>query len=343
MSARPVAVVGAGAWGTALAHVLAQAGGEVRLWCYEAEVAEDVNTLNENRTYLAGQKIHQGVKATQSLAEALKDAKIVVSVSPSQLVRKVMGEAAPHLSPDAIIVSASKGIETGSMKLMHEVLAEVLSAGLGSRVAVLSGPSFAYEVAAEMPTAVSLAARDHALSAEAQAAFNCHFFRVYTLDDLVGVEIGGALKNVIALAAGIADGLGFGHNSRAALITRGIAEIGRMGVKLGADPMTFLGLSGLGDLVLTCTGELSRNRSVGCRLGKGEKLCDILASMKAVAEGVKTCTAAVELSEKHGVEMPITRKVWEILYENKNPKRAVVELMERPSRREFWDLEAGKS
>lgn len=335
---RPVAVVGAGAWGTALAHVLASVGRRVNLWCYEEEVARSIRESRVNTLYLPGAKVHQSVETYTDLRAALAGARVVVSVSPAQVVRRVMTEVSGALAPDAIIVSASKGIEASTALLMHEVLSQALP-GHSGRIAALSGPSFALEVAREMPTAVSVAAPDQALAAEVQEAFACRFFRVYTQDDLLGVELGGALKNVIALGAGISDGLGFGHNSRAALITRGIAEIGRLGAKMGANPMTFLGLSGLGDLVLTCTGELSRNRTVGMRLGQGESLPSIVASMRAVAEGVETSRAVNTLMERHGVEMPISRKVWEILHEGLDPKAAVAELMARPSRREFWDIE----
>lgn len=334
---RPVAVVGAGAWGTALAHVLASAGRDVRLWCFEEEVAESIAATRVNALYLPDAVVHHNVQASNDLDWVLDGARIVVSVSPAQLVRRVMARGGPSLSPDAIIVSASKGIEASTSKLMHEVLSEALP-GFSGRIAALSGPSFALETAKEMPTAVSVASPDHALAEEVQAAFACRFFRVYTQEDLLGVELGGALKNVLAVGAGISDGLGFGHNSRAALITRGIAEIGRLGAKMGANPMTFLGLSGLGDLVLTCTGELSRNRTVGMRLGRGEKLPDIISSMRAVAEGVETSKAVKTLMERHGVEMPLSLKVWEILHEGLDPKAAVAELMARPARREFWDL-----
>lgn len=338
MSANRSAVIGAGAWGTALAHVLACNGGEVALWSFEPEVADEINNLRENRTYLPGCPLSGSIRATSDLAEAVSGANLVVSVSPSQTVRGVMAKAAPFLTEEAIIVSASKGMEIGTHLLMSQVLAEVLPANFHSRIAALSGPSFAVEVAKSMPTAVSVAASDREVAEAVQQAFNCRFFRTYWQEDVIGVETGGALKNVIALAAGIADGLGFGHNSRAALITRGIAEIGRLGAKMGARPITFLGLSGIGDLVLTCTGELSRNRTVGVRLGQGEKLGDILSSMRAVAEGVKTCGAANELAERFGVEMPISAKVGEILNQGKDPREAVAELMGRPMKHEFWEL-----
>ncbi|PLX42008.1 MAG: glycerol-3-phosphate dehydrogenase [Deltaproteobacteria bacterium] len=335
-----VSVIGAGAWGTALAHVLASGGNDVKLWAYEEEVAVAVNEHHQNTIYLPEINIHSGIIASSSLPETLEGAEVVLSVSPSQVVRRVMSEAAPYVPDDALIVSASKGIENNTLMLMNEVLEEVLSEAHKGRVAALSGPSFAKETALEMPTAVSLAASVPEVANTLQEVFNTPFFRVYTLDDVVGVEVGGALKNVIALAAGVADGLGFGHNSRAALITRGIAEISRIGVELGANPLTFMGLSGIGDLVLTCTGDLSRNRTVGMRLGKGEKLKDILSSMVAVAEGVKTCDSTVALAKKIGVEMPIASKMWEVLHEEKNPQEGVEELMGRPLRREFWHLES---
>lgn len=340
---RHVAVIGAGAWGTALAHVLGVSGNSVRLWAYEPEVAQAIESSQENTVYLAGHKLHPNVRASNDMEQVLRGAKMVVSVSPSQVVRGVMGQAAPFLDNDALVVSASKGIELNSLKLMHDVLAETLPADFGGHIGALSGPSFAAEVMQGVPTAVSLACADEEAAQVMQSMFSCPFFRVYTLADVVGAEVGGAMKNVVALAAGIADGLGFGHNSRAALITRGLAEIGRLGVRLGADPLTFLGLSGLGDLVLTCTGDLSRNRTVGLRLGRGETLDEILGPMKAVAEGVKTCDAAVSLSRKIGVEMPIAEKICEVLHEEKDPREATEELMGRPRKREFSGLEGDQT
>ncbi len=335
------AVIGAGAWGTALAHVLASAGNTVRLWSYEAEVAQMINEQRENTIYLPGYSVHPQITASNDMQWVVQRAELVVSVSPSQVVRKIMAQAAPYICPDAVIASASKGIEIDTQKLMHEVLREVLPASFHDRIAALSGPSFAAEAAHEMPTAVSVAAFDTEVATKVQNYFTTPFFRVYAQSDVIGVEVGGAIKNVMALAAGIGDGMGLGHNSRAAIITRGLAEMGRLGVKLGAKPITFLGLSGLGDLTLTCTGDLSRNRTVGMRLGKGEKLQDILDSMKAVAEGVRTCDATVKLARKLGVEMPISEKVWEVLYEDKPARQAVAELMQRPTKHEFWDLEDG--
>ncbi len=338
-AAEAVAVVGAGAWGTALADRLARNGAAVRLWVFEPELAKTLAETRENDLYLPGHRVHEGVQPSADLAAVVRDAGVVVSVSPSQVVRAVMGRAAAHLRPDALVVSASKGIENGTTRLMHEVLAEVLPQLAGGRIAALSGPSFAAEVVRGVPTAVSLACTDPQAAERLQRLFSGPTFRVYTLDDLPGVELGGALKNVVALAAGISDGLGFGHNSRAALITRGLAEISRLGVAMGAKPLTFLGLAGMGDLVLTCTGDLSRNRSVGLRLGRGERLSEILASMQAVAEGVKTCDAVVALAQRLDVDMPIAAEVWQVLQRDKDPRQAVEDLMARPARREFWDLE----
>ncbi len=339
MNADKVAVVGAGAWGTALADLLARSGLDVHLWAFEPDVAREITEHRENRSYLAGHRLADRVRASSDLDAVVDGAGVVVSVSPSQVVRAVLGRAAAAIAPDAVVVSASKGIENGTLKLMHEVVREVLPGPVGERAAFLSGPSFAAEVARGVPTAVSLASADPGVSDFLEELFSGPTFRVYTLDDVVGVELGGALKNVVALAAGISDGLGFGHNSRAALITRGLAEISRLGVALGARPITFLGLAGMGDLVLTCTGDLSRNRTVGMRLGRGEKLADILASMRAVAEGVKTTEAAVALADRVGVEMPIAREVWNVLHEEKDPARAVADLMGRASKREFQHLE----
>jgi glycerol-3-phosphate dehydrogenase (NAD(P)+) len=323
-----------------LADLLARNGHGVALWVYEEDLAKEMARTRENHVYLPGHRLPEGVRPGSDLAAAVGGAEVVVSVSPSQVVRRVMARAAPALRPDALVVSASKGIENGSLALMHQVLEAVLPATAAQRLAVLSGPSFAAEVVRGVPTAVSLACADPEAAQRLQGLFSGRAFRVYTLDDVVGVELGGALKNVVALAAGISDGLGFGHNSRAALITRGLAEISRLGVALGARPLTFLGLAGMGDLVLTCTGDLSRNRTVGLRLGRGEKLGEILASMTAVAEGVETCQAAVALAERAGVEVPIAREVWNVLHEEKDPRRAVEDLMGRPSKREFWDLES---
>ena len=328
-------VVGAGAWGTALATVLARNGHDVRIWSYEAHVADAINAARQN-PYLDGVALPDGIRAEVDLAAAVRGAALVVSASPSQFVRSVMKQTAEHLEADAVLLSATKGIELGTLLRMDEVLADVLPASAMAGFCVLSGPSFAKEVAAGAPTAVVIASRDAAVAESARSLFQTSTFRVYTNSDVVGVEIGGALKNVIALAAGTIAGLGFGHNALAALITRGLAEVTRLGLAVGAERATFYGLAGLGDLVLTCTGSLSRNRTVGYRLGRGESLEEILSDMSAVAEGVKTTEVARELARRHGVEMPITEQMYAILYEGRRPDDALRALMSRDPKPEEW-------
>jgi glycerol-3-phosphate dehydrogenase (NAD(P)+) len=329
------AVVGAGSWGTALAALLSRKGCDVALWSFEADVVASV-TRDRTNPYLEGVTLPETLRCTSDLAEAVAGAHLVVSVSPSQFVGRVMAEAAPHVSRDALVVSASKGIELDTLRRMEEVLADVLPASVMERFCVLSGPSFAAEVARGAPTAVVVASRSAEAAREAQFLFQDESFRVYTNADVVGVELAGALKNIIAVAAGCTAGLGFGHNTLAALITRGLAEIRRLGVALGADGATFSGLAGMGDLVLTCTGSLSRNRTVGYRLGKGEDLQDILADMTAVAEGVKTAEAVHALAARHGVEMPITEQVYAIVHEGRKPSDALRALMLRDPKPEEW-------
>lgn len=324
-----IGVIGAGSWGTTLADLLAKKGHRVTLWAYEAELAEEMQRSYENSLYLPGFKLADTLSFTNLLTEAVSDKELLLFVVPSQSLRPVLLQAIPHIQTDTIIVSASKGIEVGTLKLVSQIYEELLPAGLYRQFAVLSGPSFAREVASEMPTAVVAAAADPAIAQTVQDTFNCGFFRVYTNNDLVGVELGGAVKNIIAIAAGISDGLGFGSNTRAALITRGVAEIARLGVALGAKAETFAGLAGFGDLVLTCTGDLSRNRSVGIQLGQGKKLAEILGEMKMVAEGVKTAESTFLLAKELGVDMPITFKVHDVLYSDKKAKAAVLELMTR--------------
>jgi glycerol-3-phosphate dehydrogenase (NAD(P)+) len=330
------AVIGAGSWGTALANLLAKKGTDTVLWSYERDVAEAVNAEHRNPRYLEGVELHPSLRATGEMAEALAGAQLVVSVSPSHVVRQVMGQAARHVEAGALVVSASKGIENESLMTMDEVLAEVLGNGDLGGCAYLSGPSFALEVGMEHPTAVTIAATDEGVARRAQEAFQTRYFRVYTSTDVRGVELGGSLKNVIAIAAGIVDGLGFGNNSRAALITRGLAEITRLGVAAGADPRTFAGLAGMGDLILTCTGALSRNRSVGVELGRGRTLDDILGGMVMVAEGVRTTKSAHDLARKLGIEMPIVDAMNAILFEGLDPREAVTTLMLREPKAEVW-------
>lgn len=335
MSPPQATVVGAGAWGTALALVLVESGHDVRLWCYEPEVAESIRTAREN-PYLAGVSLPGELRATTDLPAAVRGAGLVVSVSPSQVVRTVMTAAAPEIQDGATIVSASKGIELSSLLRMDEVLTDVLGSGPMERFCVLSGPSFANEVAVRAPTAVVVASEAQEVAEHVQQAFRTPWFRPYTNNDVVGVELGGALKNVVALAAGITAGLGYGHNTTAALITRGLAEMTRLGLALGAQAATFYGLAGMGDLVLTCTGSLSRNRTVGYRLGQGESLEEILGDMKAVAEGVKTASAVRMLALRHDVEMPIAEQVCAIVDEGRSPAEALRTLMMRDPKPEMW-------
>ena len=331
----PITVVGAGAWGTALSALLARKGHKVTIWSYEPEIAESINQRHLN-PYLSDVSLPEGLRAETDLAQAVRGANMVLSASPSQFVRSVMGEAAGDLADGALIVSASKGIELGSLLCMDQVLDGVLPEAHMRRFCALSGPSFAREVAAGSPTAVVVAGRTEEAAEQAQHIFQTPYFRVYTNTDVAGVELGGALKNVMALAAGITAGLGYGHNTMAALITRGLAEMTRLGVAMGAEAATFSGLAGMGDLVLTCTGALSRNRTVGFRLGQGESLDEILADMTAVAEGVKTAAAVHELAGRHGVEMPIVEQVYQIMNEDKNPADALKALMLRDPKPEDW-------
>jgi len=332
--ASAVTILGAGSWGTALAVHLARLGHEVSLWARSADFAGELRAVRENKVYLPGVELPSNVRPTGDLADAAAKSAMFVFVCPSSGVRPLADALKPHLSGTPVVVSAAKGVEQETRSTMSAVLDQVLGDDHRARVAVLSGPSFAREVGLGGPTAVTAAARDLAIAEAVQGVFNGQTFRVYTSTDVVGVEIGGAVKNVIAVAAGVSDGLGFGHNSRAALITRGLAEITRLAVRLGADRQTLAGLSGLGDLVLTCTGDLSRNRTVGLRLGRGERLPDIVASMKEVAEGVRNTRSVRDLASSVGVEMPITEQMYQLLYENKEPRQVVIDLMTRGLKRE---------
>ena len=324
-----IAVIGAGSWGTTLADLLAKKGHAVTLWAYEPELVLEMREKRENTLFLPGIRLSDALSFTNDLGEAYADCTMVLSVVPSQLVRRVMGNSLPLLPPGVTIVSASKGIELDTLATVSEIYREILPPEMYARFAALSGPSFAREVAKEMPTAVTAAAVSEDVARRVQEAFTTSYFRVYRNDDVIGVELGGAIKNVIAIAAGISDGLGFGCNTRAALITRGLAEMTRLGIAMGAQAATFAGLAGMGDLVLTCTGDLSRNRSVGIQIGQGRQLAEILGEMRMVAEGVKTTESAYNLAQKLGVEMPITEQMYKMLYQDKPAREAVLELMTR--------------
>lgn len=329
-----IGVIGAGAWGTALAKHMAEKGLSVRLWAYERDVVDSINEMHENRVFLPGVPLPSSLMATDSLAQVASDCEGLLFVVPSHVARLVLQQLAPILPPSMPVISAAKGIEEETFKLMTQVMEDVLPAALHPTLMVLSGPSFATEVSQGQPTALCLAGRDAALVSTVQAALMTSALRVYVDNDMIGVQLGGALKNVMALAAGVVDGLGLGHNARAALITRGLAEMVRLGHAMGADARTFYGLSGVGDLVLTCTGSLSRNHTVGVRLGKGERLETILGSMQAVAEGVRTARAASGLAHRYGVEMPIVREINAVLFEGKSCRKAVTDLMERDAKPE---------
>lgn len=329
-----VAMLGAGSWGTALAIHLARLGHTVRLWARNPDLVAKVARERAHHCH-PSVELPATLGATADLSAACQAADAVIVACPSHAVRRMADQFAPHAQDTALVVSTAKGIETSSRLTMSAVLEQVLPGPLAKRVSVLSGPSFAREVAQSMPTAVTAAARDILVAEELQRLFTGPTFRVYTSADTIGAEIGGAVKNVIAVAAGVSDGLGFGSNTRAALITRGLAEISRLAMRLGADRATLAGLAGLGDLVLTCTGDLSRNRQVGLRLGRGETLAAILASMSEVAEGVRNTVSVRELAQSADVEMPITEQMYLLLYEGKDPRQAVVDLMSRRLKHEL--------
>lgn len=333
-----IAVVGAGAWGTALAMVAGRRGDhEVRLWALEKEVLESIARARTNDLFLPGMALPSCVAVTNDFKEALAGVEIIVSVMPSHHCRRTFEHMAQWLQPHMLFLSATKGVENDTLLRMTEVIHEVVQrfCGFAPKIGAISGPSFAREVAERHPTVVTVASADDSFAARIQKDFSDSSFRVYMNDDLIGVELGGALKNVIAIAAGVCSGLGLGHNSVAALITRGLAEITRLAVACGAKPQTMFGLAGMGDLVLTCTGGLSRNRSVGEALGQGQPLEQIIAGMHGmVAEGVLTANAALGLARKHGVEMPITEQMYAILHDGKSPHDAIRELMTRPGKME---------
>ncbi|MDZ7830139.1 MAG: NAD(P)H-dependent glycerol-3-phosphate dehydrogenase [Desulfobacterales bacterium] len=333
-----IGVVGAGSWGTALAHLLGGKGYPVNLWAYEPAVKQSIEKSRENQMFLPGISLPEAITPSNDLAAVVSGKQVIVFVVPSHLMREVSGQAAAHIDPAAYVVTASKGIENKTHLTMSGVLKETLPEALAPRISVLSGPSFAAEVAQKMPTVVTAASVEHSAAAYIQNLFSTPYFRVYTNDDLIGVELGGAVKNVIAIASGIVDGLGLGLNTRAALITRGLAEIRRLGIKLGANPHTFAGLAGIGDLLLTCTGSLSRNHTVGQKIGEGKSLDEILAEMNMVAEGVKTSKSVYNLSRKLGVDMPISHSVYAVLYEHLSPADGLYQLMTRDLKDEMLDV-----
>lgn len=331
-----VAVIGAGSWGTALAKLLSDKGQQVHLWAHRPEHVQQIREKKENKDYLPGFPLCDRLLPLSDIHEAVRGKHFVVMVVPSHVFRSVFIQIIPELADDAIVISATKGIENESLMTMSQVMEEELcKADKKIEVGVLTGPSFAKEVAAGIPTAVTVASRSLDTATAIQDLFFTERFRVYTSTDLIGQELGAALKNIIAVAAGISDGLGYGTNTRAALITRGLAEITRLGVKMGANPLTFSGLGGLGDLVLTCTGDLSRNRAVGLKLGQGKILADILAEMNMVAEGVKTTHSAMALAEREQVDMPILEQIYQVIYEDKDCQEAVHDLLTRDQKEEM--------
>lgn len=329
-----IGVLGGGSWGTTLANMLAEKQDlEVELWVREPDLVDEIKEKRENSWYLPGIRLNDNLKVSSDLKEVVRYKDYYLVVVPTQFIRQTLIQVKDLFPMSPTIICASKGIEIASLSPLSKVIEESL-AEKKPVYAILSGPSFAKEVSLKLPTAVSLGCANEQIGKRIQRIFSNNYFRVYYNSDYLGVELGGALKNVMALAAGIADGLGFGHDARAALITRGLAEMSRLGVALGARERTFMGLSGMGDLVLTCTGDLSRNRQVGLRLGKGEKLKEIIDSMRMVAEGVKTTEAVYKLAQKIGVDLPITSQVYAILYEGKDPREAVSKLMQRELKEE---------
>ncbi len=332
--AKNISIVGAGGWGTALAHALAEQGHDVTLWAYENEVAAEINSRHLNSVFLPEVNISHRIKATCDLPVALSAAEIVVLAMPSHTAHDLHTRMLPFLRPKILFVSATKGIDTTRLMRMSEVFSDVVGKNLEPRFCALSGPSFAREVATGRPTALVVASEDAEAAKVVQHELSSATLRLYTSRDVIGVELGGAVKNVIAIAAGVVEGLGLGHNPAAALITRGLAEMTRFATAMGARPETMAGLAGLGDLVLTCTGDLSRNRQVGIQLARGRTLDEIVRSMRMVAEGIKTTTATIALAEKHGVEMPVVQQVYRLLKGEVTAQEAIRELMERSLKEE---------
>lgn len=335
---KKVAVVGAGAWGTALAAHAARLGHEVRLWAHEAEVVRDINDLHENRLFLEGVELPHSIWASSDVAEVMANASVVLLVPPSAFLRSVATSIARLVPEEATIAVATKGIDSDTLLLMLDVVARAIPDVDPNGLVALSGPSFAREVASGLPTDVVVAAREERATAHLQAALHSPMFRVYTSHDPVGVEVGGAMKNVLAIAAGACDGLGLGANARAALVTRGLSEMARLGVALGGDPLTFMGLSGVGDLILTTTGALSRNRTLGVKIAEGVDPAEYLASQRAVAEGYLTAKAAWQLAQKLGIDVPITEQVFHVLHEQRPLLDAMKQLVTRAQKEELWGL-----
>jgi glycerol-3-phosphate dehydrogenase (NAD(P)+) len=329
-----IAVIGAGSYGSCLAMLFGRAGHRVTLWARNAETAAEMQSSREAAQYLPGHKLPDTITVTSDLESSIRGKRFIVGVVPSHGTREVLGRAAQWMEPDAVVINASKGLEDGTLYTIDKVYADIFPARIAERATYLSGPTFATEIAAGLPAAIVLAGRDEETTQAAQAALSHLHFRIYRTDDVTGVLIGGALKNVVAIGAGISDGLGFGSNTRVALMTRGLAEITRIGVAMGANPMTFAGLSGMGDLVLTCSGDASRNRRVGLALGQGKNMADVLAEMKQVAEGVKTSKVAKQLTAKLGVDSPIVDVMYAILHEGVPAREAIVRLLGRPARNE---------
>lgn len=330
-----IGVVGAGAWGTALAKLLADKGFALDFWAFETEVKEQIESVRENKVFLPDVKLPQNIRPTNNIEIAVKDKDLVLVVVPSHCMRDVAGQMKAFVDPDTIVVTASKGIENKTHMIMTQILAEKIDHLPEDHFAVLSGPSFAKEVANKVPTAVAVASINREVGEYIQKIFSCPYFRVYINDDPVGTQIGGAMKNVLAIAAGICDGMNMGLNPRAALITRGLTEMNRLGKKLGADPLTLSGLAGVGDLLLTCTGALSRNYTVGKQIGQGKKLDEIISEMRMVAEGVKTTRSVYNLSNKLGIDLPICNEVYHVLFENYKVEEIVDRLMNRALKHEF--------
>lgn len=329
---KEVTVIGAGSWGTAIAIVLAQNCQQVTLWTRRAELCQQINASRENTDYLPGVSLPKNVVLTADLAAAVQNKQAIVLVVPSHTMRTVAQQIAPLLNNSPIVVSCAKGLEEGTLFRMSEVIEQELP---GCKLAALSGPNHAEEVGRLVPSVTVVSSRERRIAEAVQELFMTHRLRVYTNPDLIGVELGGALKNVIAVAAGISDGLGYGDNTNAALMTRGISEIARLGMRMGAEALTFAGLSGIGDLVVTCTSRHSRNRSLGVEIGKGRKLSEIISSMRMVAEGVRTTRATWDLAQRYQVDVPITEQVYQVLFAEKDPHQAVVDLLSREKKYEM--------